>query len=516
MDSSGNVKWTETYGQCNIEDVPSFVLTNDNKYLLLGATQSIDFSAAYLYAVQTDTSGGASLSCFENSINAVTTNEVVTENLAYTSVSMGICDTSFGFAFCYKVVPLNSVVANSNNIAAITLDCTPPSAAFTFSGDTCAPSAITFTDLSDDFPYIPVAWAWTFGTGAGDTLQNPIYTYNNASTYTTKLITTWVCYSDSDSVSITIYPLPQPVLGNDTSFCEFGLIAPNASFNAYNWSNGQSGSPLLVTTSGNYFVNVTDSFGCSNNSDTILVTINPLPTASLGNDTFLCTGTNFDLIINDTNLVSYLWNTSDTNFSINVSVAGQYIISFMDTNNCSNSDTINIAPKSKPVASSYNDKICQNSSLVLNTGNALSYSWSPGLTLSDSTIETPTASPNLTTSYQSILSNECGTDTAFVDIEVIACSFYLPNAFSPNGDGFNDVFLVRGDGISTMHLVIYDRWGNKVFESESSGNPSVAEGWKGTDKNGRVLSEGVYVYRLTLEMLDSSIFDEKGNITLIH
>jgi gliding motility-associated-like protein len=86
---------------------------------------------------------------------------------------------------------------------------------------------------------------------------------------------------------------------------------------------------------------------------------------------------------------------------------------------------------------------------------------------------------------------------------------FIPTAFSPNNDQRNDVFYVRGNTIESMQLVVYDRWGEKVFESNSPG-----QGWDGTFR-GKPLPPDVYAYYLTAICFNRSTFLKKGNITLL-
>lgn len=93
--------------------------------------------------------------------------------------------------------------------------------------------------------------------------------------------------------------------------------------------------------------------------------------------------------------------------------------------------------------------------------------------------------------------------------ECVPESFYIPNIFSPNGDNNNDVFYVRGYGIKTLHLEIYDRWGEKVFETD---DPNI--GWDGKYKD-KDMSSAVFVYKVSAEMNSGTQYNEKGNITLV-
>lgn len=109
--------------------------------------------------------------------------------------------------------------------------------------------------------------------------------------------------------------------------------------------------------------------------------------------------------------------------------------------------------------------------------------------------------------------NNCSTTETYNVLagtsECVPESFYIPNIFSPNGDHSNDVLFVRGTGIKTLHLVIYDRWGEKVFETE---NP--AYGWDGKYQT-QDLESAVFVYQVHAEMNSGTVYDEKGSITLV-
>ena len=126
-------------------------------------------------------------------------------------------------------------------------------------------------------------------------------------------------------------------------------------------------------------------------------------------------------------------------------------------------------------------------------------------------------SPTVTTTY-SVSSTDAYGCTAFDELTIyvdtdIAYNIYVPNAFSPNADGINDYFNILGNGIARIHLLsIYDRWGNKIFETTTA-IPG-ANGWDGTG-NGRELNIGVYVWVAEIELLDSRMELRSGNVTLV-
>jgi gliding motility-associated-like protein len=93
--------------------------------------------------------------------------------------------------------------------------------------------------------------------------------------------------------------------------------------------------------------------------------------------------------------------------------------------------------------------------------------------------------------------------------EIITPVIYVPNIFSPNDDGFNDILFVRGRGVRDFTFIIYDRWGGKVFTTTELTN-----GWNGK-YHGELAGNAVYVYYLTADMDDGSKVNRKGTITLV-
>ncbi len=96
-----------------------------------------------------------------------------------------------------------------------------------------------------------------------------------------------------------------------------------------------------------------------------------------------------------------------------------------------------------------------------------------------------------------------------VPCEITIHHFYVPNVFSPNGDGENDVLYVRGDGIETIEFLVFNRWGQKIFESTS-----IANGWDGTF-NGKPLDAGTFTYSINVYFTNGEVLKDSGNITLV-
>jgi len=121
---------------------------------------------------------------------------------------------------------------------------------------------------------------------------------------------------------------------------------------------------------------------------------------------------------------------------------------------------------------------------------------------------------------QLITTNANGTDTLTIDSFIVVenCDtptllldtiLFIPNSFSPNRDGVNDILLVRGSGIKTIKLYIYNRWGEKVFETTN-----LSIGWDGTFK-GKKLNTAVFAWYAEVEFIDNNKVYRKGNVALI-
>ncbi len=161
-----------------------------------------------------------------------------------------------------------------------------------------------------------------------------------------------------------------------------------------------------------------------------------------------------------------------------------------------------------------NNEVAQLSALP---GSGYLYRWSPAESLSDPESPSPIADPDETTTYEVEVYDPTKEDCVFGDsvkvaVREILCDYpeiYVPNAFTPDNDGTNDELFVYGRWIEELYFAIYNRWGEKVFETTDKNI-----GWDGT-REGAALAPDVYVYYLEGGCLDEQEFELKGNISLI-
>lgn len=146
------------------------------------------------------------------------------------------------------------------------------------------------------------------------------------------------------------------------------------------------------------------------------------------------------------------------------------------------------------------------------------YQWVPATFLQNPSAAQTTSTPDQTITYVLTITEPnvnglCSrTDSVTISVFEAICgspNIYVPNAFTPNGDNENDVLFVRGGGITDLKFSVFDRWGNKVFETENQNT-----GWDGTYK-GNLAEPAVFVYYLEAICGDGQTYFEKGNVTLI-
>ena len=302
-------------------------------------------------------------------------------------------------------------------------------------------------------------------------------------------------------------------LGNDTVLCEGNTLTldAGAGFDTYLWSTSASTQTISVDTSAIYSVTVTK--GSCSQSDTIQVVFNPLPVIDLGNDTSICDG---DYIRLDagSGFTLYSWSTGDTTQMIDVVSAGTYTVTVTDNYGCSENESITISTLSYNASIDFIGELCYDDLPVTLTAVDTGGIWAgTGITDVVNGIFDPTIAGIGVHTVSYFISKPCG-DTGTFDIHVINCDpnephAVVPDIFSPNGDGENDVLFVRGEGIKSLYFVVYSRWGEKVFETSIKD-----KGWDGTYK-GKPLDPALFVYNLIVTFIDDTELKQKGEITLI-
>jgi large repetitive protein len=221
------------------------------------------------------------------------------------------------------------------------------------------------------------------------------------------------CSRTSPDTVVTVNPLPTATItaSGSTSFCPGGSVTLTASAGAsYLWSTGATTPSINVSTGGNYSVTVTNANGCSATSPDTVVTINPVPTATItaSGSTSFCTGGSVTLTASAG--ASYLWSNGQTSPSINVSTGGNYSVIVTNANGCSATSaqttvTVSTYPATPTVTASGPTTFCAGGSVTLTAPAGYSYLWSNGATSQSINV-------NATANYSVIVTNAGGCSTS--------------------------------------------------------------------------------------------------------
>lgn len=382
-------------------------------------------------------------------------------------------------------------------------------------------------------------WLWDLGNGQSDTRQNPsTQVYNLANTYNiTALATDEHGCKDTATAVINAYPIPNVKAGADVAVCRGSVAQLNATgAAAYVWialpslSCTSCASPLAAPTDSTlYVVTGTSAFGCVA-TDSVTVRVHQPFTLQVGPGDTVCAGSTVRLRATGTD--QYTWVPS---IAVNNPLAGittatpmvttNYKVIAHDNFNCF-SDTGYVFIKVWPyptVDAGADQTVSIGSTLTLTpkySAGIVSYQWNnPNQTLSCTACPSPTVHTKDVQNTYSIEVVNGGGCKARDEITIYAIcnggNLFIPNTFSPNGDGKNDVFYTRGSGIRKIKsLRVYNRWGEIVYTIENADANDASTGWNGTYK-GAPLPPDVYVYTCEVVCMNNEILIYNGNVTLL-
>ncbi|HTB07069.1 MAG TPA: gliding motility-associated C-terminal domain-containing protein [Bacteroidia bacterium] len=330
---------------------------------------------------------------------------------------------------------------------------------------------------------------------------------------------------DSAMVTVSIIPTPKiTVVPSAPSICQGSSVALNASAPggvSYTWTPATgltctncpnpTANPTTTTT-----YTVTAFNGVCTGDTTIVVTVNNSPTAGLTGNSTVCIGK--DTTLTATGGGTYLWSTGATTSSIiaNPSTTQSYSVMVTSVDGCKDSAFTSVAVDVP------NMNVCCDTSIILGTsviltasGSTVAYVWTPEGTLSCFTCPNPTASPTEDITYTVVGTdaNGCSVEKTLT-IDILCTDFKVPNVFTPNGDLFNQQFVI----INAMDVVldsytinIYDRWGKVIFTSHSY---AAADSWTGKTESGAEAPDGVYYYIINATC-GKNLYKKQGFVQLI-
>ncbi|MCW3092461.1 MAG: hypothetical protein JWP81_3530 [Ferruginibacter sp.] len=412
-----------------------------------------------------------------------------------------------------------------------------PQISMTNTSSGCTPLKVTFKGSVTIADTSALNWSWTFGNGSSSTIQNPaVQSYDIAGVYNPSLVATNSSgCKDTATTSIESYSIPLVNAGIDTIVCKRSGVTLQATGAAtYNWAPSTGLSCLncantIATpdSTRKYFVKGTSLQGCTA-IDTVLVQVQYPFKIRYSNTDTLCKGQTVKLFAAGTDLFQWTPATGLNNSNIALPVGSPqvtttYRVIGTDSRGCFK-DTGYVLVKVYPIplVNAGADKtinVGQSIDLVPEiSADVTTVTWSPTGSTFRNFYPSISVKPSQTTEFTAEVKNDGGClarDKVSVFVICNGTNVFIPNTFSPNGDGANDIFYPRGTGLfKVKSLRIFNRWGQMVFEKSDFNPNDPAFGWDGTFK-GAKLSADVFVYMIDIMCDNFNILTYKGNVALI-
>ncbi len=304
---------------------------------------------------------------------------------------------------------------------------------------------------------------------------------------------------------------PEVNLGADTLVCEGDELIFDAGpgFNNYLWQDSTTSQTMSFDSTGTYSVLVTDAFGCQG-GDSVWVEWIPLPIADLGDENYLCEGDTI-LLSSEKGPYEYFWNGELGWPWLEVFEPGWYTLEV--SNQCGNaSDEVYVEEFPNPSVSLGDDRVLTGGQAIeLDAGIGFdTYLWQDGTTGRVYQVNAGNLDPADPYYYVEVSLGPClASDT----VRVVLFDVRIPIVITPNGDQKNDILLPDPEtwqGINSHHIEIFNRWGERVWESER-----FQDGWDGK-QNGRTVADGTYYWVLEVYYGDDNIGQVfKGSLTIL-
>lgn len=364
------------------------------------------------------------------------------------------------------------------------------------------------------------------------------YTYTNASgQHFTSLDTVVVNVDIPEVTAIDLqvglegdsYCPGNPVhLGCDVGESTAGIVPVG-----YHWSSGDTTETCIVYPNQNttYDLEVTYNNGCKNTSS-VTIPVTQLASPTIDGDTNICSGFSTTLTATLESAINFRWNNGQEGPTITVSPLDttDYIVSAFLEGDCETKDTITVNVLPNPVAAftvtptdvfverGEGRVFCTNMTTPEGTPNTWTFgdAYSDPLENIQTNIDDPehnyTRPGNYTINLTVVDSTGCRDSTAHQVSVTVPFFFYVPNSFTPDGDGNNDLFIPKGEGVEpeSYSMLIYDRNGSLQFKS---GDPDL--GWDGNAANGKPCTAGVYVYQIRFKTMNGEEKLYSGSVTLV-
>lgn len=315
---------------------------------------------------------------------------------------------------------------------------------------------------------------------------------------------------------------PLPVCGSPTAdITNPAITAGSTSGLAYHYFTDPAGTialdnPEAVAVSGTFYIRGISEGGCSTAITPVVVVLNDQPVITADGTVVACKGLPVTLRASSPGN-EITWQNIGTGDSIVVQPTGSAIYKAIAVNEAGCTDTVvvNVQVREFSVSLKANPSpMLVGAPATLTTSANATYEvigWKPDIYFSNQTANTQSLVINDTTSTYYVIARSADgcVDTASVKTAVDNIDFFIPNAFTPNNDGKNDIFKIYGSSVTGAEIKIFNQWGAMIYETKDN-----QKGWDGTHKN-NPQPVGVYVYVVKVRLSNEDTFIKKGTLRLI-
>lgn len=357
----------------------------------------------------------------------------------------------------------------------------------------------------------------------GDTLRlnittnaiNPIVSWRDGSTQLVRSIfssgTYYLTVFDGscvvrDTFILTFQSPPTPQLGSDIDTCSNVSMVLNPGFFSnthYLWNTGDTTQSILIDSAGYYQVRLIRAT-CTVFEDILVTTVDP-PVLNMGIDTLICSRNPRVLNATLPGSTEFTWNTGATTPTLTVDHGGVYVVRVL-VPPCITYDTITLTELPSPWPTMQDVPLCPDDSVLLTVASQQGiYLWNNGITA-------PMQYGRMTNLYTVVITNQynCSiTDSALVYPSQLCPEIYVPNAFTPDGDGINEYFYPEIYDVIIQEFYVFDRFGEVIYEAYDNNAK-----WDGTFQSNPVKTD-VYPWKVVYRTADGNVHTKHGHVSVL-
>lgn len=401
--------------------------------------------------------------------------------------------------------------------------------------EVCAGQAFQFTA---GIPRAAATWRWMLHDGRiASTLQSPVLNLQDSGFYPVRLVVTNDGCVDTARQDLWVHPNPVIRFANPQEHVCRGLATTlqASGGHSYRWSGSEpillgaalSKAVVFPAVTTHYRVVATSFFGCESADSMVVRVSQPFKLQPIA-DTFVCRGLSVPL--RAAGAATYQWNgpegtldrTTGAVVAVKPNELSRYRVIGTDSMQCfKDTAYAQVRVEALPLVRLGPDQVVLTGTELRlgarTSADVVQYRWQPAAEVACATCPQTTAEPRKPTTYSLQVTNIYGcvaADTLHIDLKCTDSRVFIPNAFTPDRNGLNETFSVRGKGAWVKQIMIYDRWGKMVYEAANLQLNDSRSGWNGTC-NGQPCPTGTYAYMVELVCDTGEGFVKKGTVTVV-